>query len=301
MGFLERFTHHEPTDPAERPGRVIDAKAYIAAVLNGPENGRFWIMRIDEYADGEIRLLWEKAASEGQAYLAHIAFARECASQPKRVTEPHIGDADGYWTAPAKGNPPTHRCSLIVVHPTQIGADRRTREISAFLGFDPEMAVAAITGMPSPQVNAQSDPKQRPGTRILDGIRNLIAITVATPTLPKKDFRLLRFDSYPDNSDQFLWIQEASESEMHLALEALERECAGKPEVEPMTLVNAPAATFEMHAAYAKGNPSTHTCCLVVIPRTSCLAAFEVGKALAPSAYAAYEAPAPHVGGPADY
>jgi hypothetical protein len=139
MGLFRRTSRTADTDRA-RSGCVIDPERYAAAVAEGthpglPQDGRYWLMRADTYADNETRMLWETAASHHEAKGALQAFKHFCGVTPQRYSQFHHDDIDGLWGAQPRNQP---YAELSITHAKTIGAEGRYHDALAAMGLPPD-------------------------------------------------------------------------------------------------------------------------------------------------------------------
>lgn len=122
--------------PRPREGVLIDLKRYESDISEGSRSDvphdRFWLMMADVY-DDEVRLLWEKSATEREAKRALKTFEQYCRVEPQRVNRFHTGKVDGMWVAPQPGRTTG---MLSIWPPDYIGVTRRQRNIRRAVGLD---------------------------------------------------------------------------------------------------------------------------------------------------------------------
>lgn len=118
------FRRHRPhgDEPQARDGVVIDWEHYLAEIEGGtrpglPDDGRYWMMMADAYP-GELRLLWELAATDREARQMLKTMATVCRVAPRRLPGIHHDGVDGTWAA----YQPRHTVGLLTIwHPASFG------------------------------------------------------------------------------------------------------------------------------------------------------------------------------------
>jgi hypothetical protein len=136
-----RREQQDPAAPIPREGIPIDLKRYESEIGEGSRgdvpHDHYWLMMADVY-DDEVRLLWEKSATEREAKRALKVFEQYCRVKPQRVNQFHTDNVGGIWVAPQPGRTIG---MLSIWPPNYIGVARRLRDKRWAVGIndDPEL------------------------------------------------------------------------------------------------------------------------------------------------------------------
>jgi hypothetical protein len=103
MGFFRR----KPADP--QMGLRIDVGELNREIAQGiwpsiPQDGRYLVTMVESNGQDLHRLLWEEAATYHEVKNLLKEFQRQY-GKPQRISEVHIDDVNGVWTALPKGKP----------------------------------------------------------------------------------------------------------------------------------------------------------------------------------------------------
>jgi hypothetical protein len=80
-------------------------------------------------------MIWETAATYGEAKEALKSFSDSCQAKATRINKGHFTDIDGMWAAPIS---PGVVAMLHILHPKHLGAGRSYRNLRTALGLDDE-------------------------------------------------------------------------------------------------------------------------------------------------------------------